>query len=297
MLVHLAPGDPASAMAGEFATREYIEMVREKYGLDKPIQDQFFIYVSKVLQGDLGYSYTFNRPVMEIIMGRLPNTLLLMLASYVVGIPLGILLGTWMAIRYPSRMDDAAVGVIKLLRAIPGFWGGLMVILFFSVSLRLFPIAGMYEPEAARMGGIVYALDVLWHLILPVLTLVIFWQLPYLSRLTRSSIIEIINEDFIVTARAKGLKENVVFVKHALRNALLPVVTMVGMWFGFAVAGALWTETVFSWPGIGYLTYASIMRRDYPVIMGIWIIVSTMVILTTLAVDIIYMFIDPRIEY
>jgi peptide/nickel transport system permease protein len=190
-----------------------------------------------------------------------------------------------------------AVGVLKFLRSIPTFWGGLFLLLFFSVYLRWFPLAGMQDPRIIGSSGIVYVFDVLRHLFLPCLTMLIFWQLPYLSHLTRSTIIEIMNEDFIVTARSKGLKENVVFSKHALRNALLPVITMTGLGIGFAVAGTVWTETVFSWPGIGLLLYKSMLRRDYPIVMGIWIIVAVIVIFMNLIVDILYTYVDPRIEY
>lgn len=301
MIMHLAPGDPATALIGPMGFMEldqgYVEAIKEKYGLNKPILEQLYIYISNALQGDLGYSFTYHRPVVEIIVHSLGNTLLLMFTSYVIGIPIGVLLGAFMARKYPSRVDSVVDGTMKVLLSTPGYWGALIQLLFFSVYLGLFPVGGIRNPLLVNEGELKRVLDILWHLVQPALTLVIFWQIPNISKLTRSSIIDLMNEDFINTARAKGLTEKEVFVRHALRNGLLPVVTMIGLWVGWAFSGALWTETVFSWPGIGLLMFNSITRRDYPIIMGIWIIVSTVTILATLIVDFIYIYLDPRVEY
>lgn len=294
-LIHLAPGDPTIYLAGENANPEYIESLRRVYGLDEPLHEQLLRYISKVLQGDFGYSFAFNRPVLQIIGERLPATLLLVITAQCIAILVGTLLGTLEAMRRRSKVGAALkIGALSAY-SMPVFWAGLMLMLIFAVRLRWFPSSGLTS-LTVHLSGVAYVIDVLWHLVLPVSAL-LTWLIPIYMRVTNASITEVMKEDFIVTARAKGLTERVVFFRHALRNALLPTVTLAGLSLGTSLTGAVLTESIFGYPGMGRLMYESIFFRDYPTLMGIFIIVSICVIVTMLVVDIVYSFLDPRVAY
>lgn len=295
-LIHLAPGDPVTILAGEAGTREYVEATRKRYGLDEPIYKQLAIYLINVLRGDLGYSFAHSRPVLELIIEKTPATLLLVLTSQSLSIVFGTILGAFCARRYRTKTDYVISFLSLIMYSIPGYWLGLILILVFGIGLRVFPIWGMIS-AGAGFTGIDYIKDILWHLFLPALTLSAAWLTPLFTRIARSSVIEVMKEDYITVARAKGLTENTIFFKHALRNALIPTVTQAGLILGFVLGGALMTETIFAWPGLGRFMYESIFRRDYPVLMGLFLVTSLCVVAAGLITDIIYGFLDPRVVY
>lgn len=295
LLIHLAPGDPAAALAGEGAPQEFIEALRVDYGLDKPLLQQLGTYLATLLQGDLGYSFAYRRPVIEVIVERLPATALLVFASQIPAIVLGTLLGAYSARHYPSKIDNAVTAVSLSLYAVPIFWSGLLLILVFAVWLRWLPASGMISLTAPS-EGLGRLFDIARHMALPT-TALFLYSLPTYVRLTRASVIEIMREDFITTARAIGYSENVVFFRHALRNALLPAVTVAGLSLSFVFAGALLTETVFGWPGMGRLMYEGVLKRDYPVLMGVFLVTSALVLIVGILTDLIYAALDPRVSY
>lgn len=295
ILIHIAPGDPIVALAGEYGNEAYYEEMRAKFGLDRPLVEQLGIYLRNLLQGDLGYSYTYGQPVVRIILGRLPPTLLLMgtalLMATVMGIGLGVL-----AARRPDSALDTSITILALLGyAIPVFWLAQMLIYFLALQGGWFPVHGLTSTREQHTG-VRLVLDVAHHLALPAAALAV-QQIALVSRLTRAEMLETLVQPFIMSARAKGLKERQVLMGHALRNALLPVVTIVGSRVGFLFAGAVLTETIFGWPGLGRLLLDATLARDYPILMGLFILISTSVILANLATDFIYATLDARIVY
>jgi len=296
ILIHSAPGDPAQVIAGEMggATAEILDDIRRQYGLDKPFAEQVIRYVGKVATGDLGFSFYFNEPVGKLIAQRLPATISLIVAALVLAVLVGVLLGVISA-RRPRGVFNSFVTFFSLVGyAAPVFWTGIMLILAFAFYIPLFPVSGMYDVANQRVG-LSYVLDVLHHLALPAATLAILNAAQY-SRLSRASMIDTLNADFIRTARAKGLSERMVVFKHALRNALTPVVTMIGLQFGHLFAGAVLVETVFGWPGLGRLVFESILRRDYPTLLGILLFSAMLVMAANILTDFVYQMIDPRIR-
>ncbi len=280
-MVRLAPGDPAQLLAGEFADAETIELIRERFGLNDSIPRQFTRFVTGVLQGDLGESTRTKRLVTSDLATFFPNTLELALGAIVVALVFGIPAGILAALRPNSPIDLAVMLGALIGVSMPVFWFGLLAILIFSVQLGWFPVAGR---------------GTLRHLVLPALTLGLS-SMAIIARMTRSSMLEVLNQDFVRTARAKGLFWRAVVLKHALRNALVPVVTVIGLQFGALLAGAVITETVFTWPGIGGLLVVSILARDYPVVQGAVLLIAVSFIAVNLIVDLVYGFIDPRIRY
>lgn len=295
-LVRAAPGDPAMIMAGEAgaADEAYVAQLRERFGLDEPLHLQLFTYVTRVAQGDLGYSYRQNQPVLDLILARLPATLLLTGIAYVFALGMGILLGTLAAMN-AGRWSDTAITTVALLSyATPIFWVGLMMILLFSVQLGWLPAFG-YASVGAGLTGIHHVRDVAAHLVMPVFTLGLFYMAVY-ARLTRSSILEVRDMDYIKTARAKGLTERRIVLLHILRNAILPVITFAGIQAGHLIGGSILVETVFAWPGIGRLAFDALLQRDYQILLGIFVITSVMVLVFNIITDLVYTLIDPRIE-
>ncbi len=295
IIIHLAPGDPARAMAGEMATNENVEAIRIAFGLDRPLPEQFVTYVTKVFQGDLGFSYNYLTPVLTLIMERLPRTLTLVILADVISIALGTLIGAYSASKYPSKVDTGVWVTALIFYSIPIFWFGLLLILVFARSLDWFPSGGHMDIINKKTGFALYA-DMGWHLFLPVITLAAY-NLPIFLRIARASVIDTMREDFITTARAIGLTENQVFMRHALRNALLPSVTVAGLTLGFVVTGAILTETVFSYPGIGMLVWNAIANRDYPVMLGVFLFASILVDIASFLTDILYAVLDPRVSF
>ena len=281
LMVRLAPGDPAILRAGEFATPETLEAIRTRYGLDRPLPEQFALYLGALLQGDLGESARSRRPVLEELKTYFPNTVVLATAAILVALATGIPLGILAALRQGSWLDLGVMVLALLGVSMPVFWFGLLAILIFSVELGWFPVAGK---------------GTLAHLVLPAVTLGIN-ATALLARMTRGTLVEVLSQDYIRTARAKGLAERVVIFKHALRNALIPVVTVAGLEFGSLLAGAVITETIFAWPGLGQLLVGSILSRDYPVVQGAVLLVAFTFTLVNLMVDLLYAWIDPRVRY
>jgi peptide/nickel transport system permease protein len=281
LMVRLAPGDPAVLLAGEFATPETLEAIRARYGLDRSLPEQFLIYLEALLRGDLGESARSRRPVLEELKTYFPNTLELASAAILVAVLTGIPLGVLAALRPGSGLDLSVMVLALLGVSMPVFWFGLLAILIFSVGLGWFPVAGK---------------GTLAHLVLPAITLGIN-ATALLARMTRGTLLEVLSQDYIRTARAKGLAERVVIFKHALRNALIPVVTVVGLEFGTLLSGAVITETIFAWPGLGQLLVGSILARDYPVVQGAVLLVAISFVLINLLVDLLYATIDPRVRY
>ncbi len=295
-LVHATPGDPAAVMAGESGAADpaYMAQLREQFGLDRPLPVQLGTYLAKVAQGDLGYSHRQQKPVLELLLERLPATLAVTLTAFVLALALGVLAGVVAALN-AGRWADTAVTVIALFAyATPIFWIGLMAVLLFSVQLGWLPAFG-FETVGAGYSGLERLLDIGRHMVLPVLTLALFYLAVY-ARLTRASMLEVRDMDFVKTARAKGLTETAIVRRHVLRNALLPVITLAGIQAGHLIGGSIVVETVFAWPGLGRLTFDAVLGRDYPVLLGVFLFSSAMVIVLNMLTDVIYRLVDPRIE-
>ncbi|MEX2519597.1 MAG: ABC transporter permease [Paracoccaceae bacterium] len=296
LLIHAAPGDPAAVMAGEAgaADEKFLLDLRTRFGLDQPLHVQLWYYIKGAVQLDLGYSYRQQAPVAELIGDRLPATLLLTATAFVLSLVLGVVAGVAASARQGAWSDTAISTAALLFYATPLFWVALMASLVFSVWLGWLPGFG-YETIGAGYTGIERALDIGKHLILPAATLGLFFMAIYM-RMTRASMLEVSRLDFVKTARAKGLTRGVIQRRHVLRNALLPVITLAGLQAGQIFGGAILTETVFAWPGIGRLMFEAISQRDYNVILGVFFISAAMVLLFNLITDVLYVIVDPRIR-
>ena len=281
LLIHLVPGDPVEVMLGDSASIADRAQLRDELGLNQPVSTQFGTYLSKLAHGDLGQSIHTKTPIIEMLKARYPATLKLALLSLVIGLTIGIPLGIFAALKAGHWQDFVVTIVSVRFSAMPAFWLGPMLMLLFAVWLGWLPVSGMDEPLS---------------IVLPALTLG-FGLSAILTRMTRTSLLEVLNEDFIRTARAKGLNENTVIVKHALRAALLPIVTIVGLQMGSLLAGTVITETIFSWDGIGRLLVESIEKRDYPVTQACVLVVALSYVLVNLATDIFYALADPRVRH
>jgi peptide/nickel transport system permease protein len=293
-LIHLAPGDVSLAMAGENPDPVYMAAIRERFGLDQPVHVQLLTYVGRVVQGDLGDSFRSRRPVMATLLERVPATLLLVATALALSSSLGTLVGTWIARRAGSARDVWVSGLAVASYSVPVFWLGLMLILFLAIRVPIFPPSGMMSVTGVE-PGIARWLDVLHHLFLPALTLSAVWFGQYV-RIARSSVLQVLSEDFVTTARAIGFPERRVLFGHVLPNALLPVVTVLGLQLGLMLAGAVLTETVFAWPGLGQLVYEAILARDTPIIVGAYVVMGICVVAASLIVDLVYASLDPRVE-
>lgn len=295
-LVQLAPGDPVTALVGEFpAPPEYVEEVRRQYGLDQPAWRQLLLYVQNLLHGDFGYSFVNREPVLGLIFDRAGATALLMLSAMLIAVVLGLLLGVFSG-RKPHSPLDSSFQVAGLTGyAMPEFWLGQLLVLLFALELGWLPAGGMGDLRMPT-EGFARVVEIGIYLILPAIAL----SARYISinmRMTRSGMIEALRSDYVTAARARGMPERIVVTRHALRNALLPVVTVVGYNLGFALSGSVLVETVFNWPGLGSLLYESIGARDYPVLLGIFLVVTVTVVIANLLTDILYTYLDPRIRY
>jgi len=294
-LIHLAPGDPAHILAGQSGDEKYYEFIRAKFGLDRPLGTQLWIYLASVLRGDFGYSLGYQQPVIAVIFERVPATLLLMLSAVTFSAVAGVVLGVEAA-RRKNTFPDRAINTFTLVGySVPSFSVGHLLLIVFALYLGLFPAQNM-SSAGQELSGLDYWLDVLSHLVLPMMTLAIVY-LAQVMRLTRTSMLNVLGENFITTARAKGLKEGRVIYGHALRNALLPVITLIGSDFGMLLSGAVLVETVFAWPGLGRLMIDSLAMRDYPVLMGLFLLMSTSVAVVNFITDLTYAVLDPRINY
>lgn len=297
LLLQLAPGDAVDILAGEAggaADATYHAELREKYGLDLPVGAQLGQYIWNVAKLDLGWSFRNNMSVVDLILSRLSPTLLLMTTSIVLATAFGALGGVLAAWRVNTTTDNVISVAALLFYATPIFWLGLMLITLFSVKLGLLPSGGMYSVGTAQSAG-ARVLDIARHLVMPAMTLALFYMAVYV-RLMRASMLEIATLDYVRTARAKGVSERRVMVRHVLRNALLPLVTMVGVQVGSLLGGAVVVEIVFGWPGLGRLALDAILSRDLNLLLGILLICSVLVIAINLVVDLLYTRLDPRIE-
>ncbi|WP_411502523.1 nickel ABC transporter permease [Brevibacillus centrosporus] len=281
IIIHSVPGDPANLIAGVDATAEEIQIVKERLGLDRPLYEQYGSYVMGLLQGDMGKSLRSDRPVAEELLTRFPSTIMLTMLSVVVMVLVGLFAGIMSAIRPNSMRDNATMMVSLFGISMPVFWSGIMLILVFSYYLQWLPSGGSTQFK---------------HYILPAIALGLSSS-AVLARLTRSSILEVIHQDFIRTARAKGVREKLIIYKHTLKNALIPIITIVGLEFGHLLGGAVLTETVFSMNGIGRYIIQSIQFRDYPAIQGSILFVAAIFVIVNLVVDLCYGAVDPRIRY
>ncbi len=279
--IRLIPGDPAQLMAGQAATQEVVQQIRQSLGLDQPLPVQYLYFLRNVVRGDLGRSLFNGAPVVEELAQRFPRTVRLALASMAVASLIGIPAGILAATRRSTWVDTAVMLVALAGVSVPVFWLGLNLILLFSVRLQWLPSFG-YET---------------WrHLVLPSLTLGAA-STAVVARMTRSAMLEVLGQDYVRTARAKGLAERVVVSRHALRNALIPVVTVLGLQLGTLLSGAVLTETVFAWPGIGRLLVEAVLARDYPIIQGATLLIAATFVVLNVAVDVLYGLLDPRIRY
>ncbi|WP_250454898.1 ABC transporter permease [Caballeronia sp. ATUFL_M2_KS44] len=294
-LLKLMPGDAADVIAGESgaATAETLQALRAKFGLDQPVLHQLGSYLLHLAHGSLGYSPRYDASVMQLILSRLPNTLLLMGAALGMAIVAGIALGAIMA-HWEGKWPDRVLSVLALLLySTPGFWIGLLAIVLFSVRLGWLPSGGDLT-VGAGLHGVAHVVDVAKHLLLPAATLSTFFVAIY-ARLTRAAMLEVQRQDFVRTAHAKGLHPLRVSVRHVLRNALMPLTTMIGIHFGTLLGGAAVTETVFSWPGLGRLALDAVMARDFSVLLGVLLLSSFLVIVANVLVDLFQAWLDPRI--
>jgi peptide/nickel transport system permease protein len=298
-LLHLAPGDIVDTLAGEMGgiTQEMRTDLKHHYGLDQPLFAQLLTYLKNVFQGDLGYSFYLKQPVLKLVLERFPATALLFVLALILSTVIGTVMGNLASLK-PTGFFSAIVTVFSLAGySAPAFWIGILLLLTFAVYIPLFPVSGMISIKLATEGGSLWAqaANTARHLVLPLTTLSVIYVAEY-SRLARASMIEVLRTDYIRTARVKGLPEHVVIFKHALRNAILPIITVAGLRLGHLFSGAVVVETVFGWPGLGQLAFRSVLRRDYPVVLGVLFFASLMVIISNILTDLAYKAVDPRME-
>jgi peptide/nickel transport system permease protein len=295
LLVHIAPGDPLTILAGDGGNAAYYAEMRARYGLDKPLPEQLGRYLLQILQADFGYSFSYQQPVFQVILSRIPATLLLMGTALVLSTLLGVGLGMLAARRSHGWLDYIITIFTSVFYSVPVFWLGQLLVLALAVGFKLFPVSGMVSVRE-NYTGFRHALDIAHHLSLPALTLALSYM-ALTTRLTRTSLREALAEDYVRTAYAKGLPNGKVTWRHAMRNAWLPVITLIGGQIGFLVTGAALTETIFAWPGVGRLLLDASLQRDYPLLMAIFMTVSLTVIVANLLTDLVYTLLDPRIRY
>jgi peptide/nickel transport system permease protein len=296
LLFRILPGDPVRLYARSgHLTPEAAAQLRAFFGLDKPVWQQFFIYLKDLAHGDLGFSLTYHRPVVDILGQRMANTLLLLGAATVLVVALGIALGVMAAARRGKKIDSATVMGSLVLWSMPTFWTGLLLLFAFAVWFKVLPTTGISEPGAVYATPLAKVADIARHLVLPTITLALV-DIGQFVLITRSSLVDVLTEDFITTARAKGVPRRRIVWHHGMRNAMLPVVTASALYIGLVVGGAIQVETVFSWPGMGELTYDAVLRRDYPVLEACFLIFAATVILANFLSDLLYRRLDPRVR-
>jgi peptide/nickel transport system permease protein len=309
VMLHSAGGDPAVVMLGARASDESLAALRSELGLDEPLPVQYVDFVRGALQGNLGTSYRSKQPVAHEVFSRFPATVELAVGAMIIATIIGLIAGTVAATRKNSVFDYSSTAMSLIGVSVPTFWLGIILIIVFGVELKWLPISGRVDPRIGADPNAHFLMlnsfvhgdwavfwDALKHLILPAFTLAA-WPAAIIARMTRASLLEAMGQDYIRTARAKGLKERTVIVRHVFRNAMLPIITVAGLEFGGLLAGAVVTEQVFSWPGIGKLTVDAITNRDYQIVQGVVILVGVIFILMNLIVDIVYVWLDPRIRY
>ena len=295
LITHILPGDPVDVLVGDFpAPPDYIMQVRREFGLDQPLSTQLWLYIVNLAQGNLGFSFLNRQPVLTLILQRAGSTLLLMVPALVLASVLGVMIAVRAARRAGSAMDSFLTGVSLVGYSIPVFWLAQILIVIFAVNLGWLPAQGMLSIRSSGTGlGLVG--DYAKHWVLPGFCITVYY-LAVVARVARSSMLEMLHQDFVLTARAKGLSERAVLWKHVLRNSLIPVITVIGYNFGYSLTGAILTETVFAWPGLGSLFVTSISNRDYPVLAGIFLLAAIAVVLANLITDLLYAAADPRVR-
>lgn len=296
VIINLAPGDPISTIMGKENSDPVLRAaLEEKYGLDQPLPKQFVMYLKTAVTGDLGTSIIYNRPVMDMIKEKIVPTLLLVLIAALLALVLGTFSGIYAARHKDSWLDRVLSTISYILNSMPSFWLGLMLIILFSTKLGILPSFGMTDARS-NYTGTKAVLDVIKHMILPVGTLMLI-QIPSYFRIAKSSVIQVSDEDFITTFRATGMSERKIFNKYIFRNAILPTITIFGISMAYLITGVSLIEIVFAWPGMGRLVLTAITQRDYPTLMGIYLIMSISVAVVMIVVDIVYALFDPRIRY
>ena len=298
ILFRIMPGDPSRAVSGDprVDTATRLALIA-KFGLDRPLLEQFVLYVANLLKGELGISFVqIGRPVISIILGRkMINTIILMGSSMFISFTLGIILGVFAAWRRGTKLDISFIVISLATYSMPVFWFGMLLLLFFSYYINIFPIAGTITPGVVHPNFLAYAKDYLHHLMAPMITLGVSFFGGYFLFM-RDTILDVFTEDYMLTARAKGLSTRKVLFKHAMRNALLPMVSLMGVHITFLISGATMTETVFSWDGLGRLIYDSVRNNDYPVLQGIFLFMAVLVVVASIIADIVNAYLDPRIK-
>jgi len=297
LLVRAAPGDPVAVLAGEAGASDaqFVAQLRTQFELDRPIATQLANYLGRIARFDLGYSYRQQQPVLKLIVERLPATLLLTGTAFVLSLLFGVTLGALSAQRAGSWVDSGITVVALVFYATPLYWLALMAVLVFTVQLAWLPGFG-FSTVGAGLSGWALAGDIAQHLVLPALTLALFYMAVY-ARMTRAAMLEVAQMDFVKTARAKGVRPGRILRSHVLRNALLPVITLAGIQAGGMIGGAVLTETVFAWPGIGRLMFDALLQRDYSLLLGTFLVTAAMAVLFNLLTDLVYTLVDPRIEF
>ncbi|MFN2433406.1 MAG: ABC transporter permease [Gemmatimonadota bacterium] len=296
LLLHLAPGDPTSIYFSPDIDPQVIELMRRNLGLDQPLHVQYWRWLSSFAQGDFGHSFAQGRPVSDILKEAVPNTLLLSAVALVIIFSVGLVVGTVQAVRQYSLADNLATVTSFFFYSMPSFWFALMLMLLFSYKVQWLPASQMTSVNYEYLSTIGKLVDRLEHLVLPAVALGI-GTAAAVARYARGSLLEVIRQDYIRTARAKGLAERTVIFKHAMRNALIPVVTLFGLYIPFLLGGSVLVETIFAWPGMGRVIVTAIFQRDYPVVMATSFLFAVFVILGNLVADMLYAVVDPRIRY
>ncbi|UVV69292.1 ABC transporter permease [Brucella anthropi] len=289
VIVRVTPGDPAAVMLGPDASAQDIADLRARLGLDQSLVIQYFYYIGQLLKGDLGQSIFLNMPVGAALLDRAEPTFFLTVLSLLIACIIALPVGVYAAYRRGSFVDQAATTVAMLAASIPSFWLGLILMQFFAVRLNLFPVSGYGGPGSSFI-------DRMYHLILPAIALGLVSS-ALILRFTRASMLDVLGDDYIRTARAKGVIERRVIMKHALKNALIPILTVVGLTAAVLISGAVVTETVFGLPGVGNLVVSAVLRRDYPVIQGALLVIAGLYVLINFIIDMLYLFVDPRVRY
>ena len=295
LVAHVVPGDPVQALVGDFPTPPgYIEQVRAEFGLDQPLLTQLWLYLVNLAQLNLGFSFANRQPVADVILDHAPLTLLLVLPALTLSAFLGVALAVAAAPRAGSMVDNGLTVISLFGYSVPIFWFGQILVIAFSIHLGWLPVQGMTSLRNPPTGfGAV--LDVAWHLVLPMFSVTI-WFIAVISRVARASVIDTLSQDFVLTAKAKGLSKREILWKHVLPNACVPVITVIGYNFGHSLTGAILTEAVFAWPGLGHAFMTSIGNRDYPVMQGIFLFVALTVVVCNLITDIVTAMVDPRVR-
>ena len=294
-IFRITPGDPVRMMFRDpRVSADSLALMTQKFGLDKPLSSQFVAYVKNLAKGDMGLSFSQQKPVLEVLAERIPNTLLLVVTALMIAIFLGVVLGAIAGWVSGTRFDTFILTASVTMYSIPTFALGIVLLMVFAYLIPIFPLGGITTP-ASGYEGFELIRDVGWHMFLPAFSIVIWYVGEYVI-LTRSSMIEVMGQEYITTAQAKGLRKSKILKNHALRNAMLPVVTITGVNLAFAAAGVIEAETVFAWPGVGRLAYDAVSQRDYPLLQGVFMLFAFAIVLANLAIDLIYGFIDPRIK-